>query len=372
MALWIVLGLMTGAAVLLVLWPLARKRGAAGEGGGDVAVYRDQIDEILRDRDRGLIGDREAEAARAEVARRLFAASEREQGRVAADPRTGDRRRRIASVIALVAVPAIALGAYGALGRPDIPDRPLSARLKGPVDTNNIQELVTRVEGELAKNPNDGRGWAVLGPVYMRLERPADAASAYANAIRLLGPSADLEASRGEALMVAADGVITAEARAAFERAANSRPPSPKAVIYLARAAAQDEDTAGALALLKPLLASAGSNSPLAEPLREELQRLAAPPPLPMPTPEQAQTAKTPEERMAMVRGMVDRLAERIEGAGEIGDWLRLVQSRAALGDTDKAKAALTSARERFAADPRSTARLEALALGLGLEGGGA
>lgn len=374
MTLWIVLALMTGAAVLLVLWPLARQRVAATEGGGDAAVYRDQIDEIWRDRDRGLIGDRDAESARAEVARRLFAASERAERPAAGDPRAADRRRRIAAVIALVAVPGVALGVYGALGRPDAPDRPLSARLNGPVDTGNLQEMVTRVEAELARNPNDGRGWLVLAPVYLRLGRNGDAADAYGAAIRLLGSSAELEANRGEALAADADGVIGPEARAAFERAVKADPLSPKGVIYLARAREQDEDIAGALALLKPLLAHAGAGSPLAEPLRGELQRLAAPPPLAMPTPEQAGAAKTPEERMAMVRGMVDRLAQRVESgdAHEIGEWLRLVQSRAVLGEADKAKAALATARQRFAGDPRAAARLEALALGLGLEGGGA
>jgi cytochrome c-type biogenesis protein CcmH len=48
------------------------------------------------------------------------------------------------------------------------------------------------------------------------------------------------------------------------------------------------------------------------------------------------------------------------------------VKSRTVLGDRDQALAALATARKQFAADPRAAARLEALALGLGLEGRGA
>lgn len=373
MALWIVLALMTGAAALVAMAPLARRRGVADAGAGDVAVYRDQLDEIGRDRARGLIGERESEAARAEVARRLLAASAAASAVGAQDGAAATRRRRIAAVVVLVVLPAVSLGVYGALGRPGMPDRPLAARLQAPVDKNNVAEMVARVEAALEKNPEDARGWSVVGPIYMRLGRYDAAVEAFGNAIRLLGPSGEREANLGEALVAKADGVITDDARRAFERAAASDPPSIKAAVYLARAAAQDGDSAAALKLLKPLYVQAPADSPYLEGLRDELQRLAAPPALPMPSPEEAQVARTAEERMALVRGMVDRLGERLstEG-GDVGEWLKLVRSRTALGDAAKAREALASARAKFAADPQAQTRLDALALGLGLEGRGA
>lgn len=373
MALWIVLALMTGAAALVAIAPLARRRAPADAGAGDVAVYRDQLDELARDRARGLIGDRESEAARAEVARRLLAASAAQEANAAQDSAAAVRRRRIAAAAALVVLPAVSLGVYGALGRPDVPDRPLAARLQAPIDKNNVAEMVARVEAALEKDPNDGRGWSVVGPIYMRLGRYDDAAEAFAQAIRLLGSSGDREANLGEALVAKADGVVTDDARAALERAAASAPPSIKAAVYLARAAAQDGDRAGALNRLKPLYVQAPADSPYLEGLRDEFQRLAAPPALPMPSQEEAQVARTAEERMALVRGMVDRLAERLAAdGGDVGEWLKLVRSRTALGDEAKAREALASARAKFAADPQAQTRLEALALGLGLEGRGA
>ena len=64
MLLWLAFALMTAAAIFAVLWPLSR-RGEAG-GGSEVAVYRDQLDEIARDRAAGLIGEAEGDAARIE------------------------------------------------------------------------------------------------------------------------------------------------------------------------------------------------------------------------------------------------------------------------------------------------------------------
>lgn len=366
MALWLTFALMTGAAVFVVLASLARSRAFAQDGAAaDAAVYRDQLDEISRDRARGLIDEREADGARAEVARRLIATSEVD-GRE--EVRGSLARRRIAAVAALVTIPAVALGGYAALGRPDMPDMPLLARKSDVPEADKLADLASRVEQALAKNPNDGRGWVVVAPVYMRLGRPDDAARAYANAIRLMGSNPDLEANLGEALFAAADGVVTERAREAFERSVQGDEPSLKGSFYLARAAEQDGDLAGAVARLKTMLVKAPADAPYLDALREEFQRIAAVPPMPMLSTEEANT--TPEERPALIRRMVERLGDRLASdGGDLGEWLRLVRARATIGEIDKAREALAAARAKFAGDGRAASRLEALALGLGLEG---
>jgi cytochrome c-type biogenesis protein CcmH len=76
MLFWILLALMTGAAIFAVLWPLSRRHSnPLSSSAADVTVYRDQLAEIANDRARGLIGERETEAARIEIARRLIGAS---------------------------------------------------------------------------------------------------------------------------------------------------------------------------------------------------------------------------------------------------------------------------------------------------------
>src|SRR3954468_8215684 len=135
MALWLLFGLMTAAAIFAVLWPLGRVRGPQG-GGNDVAVYRDQLDEIARDRATGLIGDAEAEAARVEDSRRLIAAADT----VLADssvPR-GTLHRRLAALTALLAVPLAAAGLYRALGSPELPGQPLASRETTPLQDRSL------------------------------------------------------------------------------------------------------------------------------------------------------------------------------------------------------------------------------------------
>src|SRR5215208_379849 len=126
MTLWFVLALMTAAAILAVLWPLLR-RDRAVRSGSDVAVYRDQLEEIQRDRTAGRIGDNEAEAAQVEVSRRLLAAADAEAAQ-SAPTGLAARRRRAVAVAALVALPLGAASIYLALGSPSLPDQPLAAR----------------------------------------------------------------------------------------------------------------------------------------------------------------------------------------------------------------------------------------------------
>src|SRR5882757_4836961 len=90
MMFWFVMALMTAAAIFAVLWPLARRTPL--RSGSDVAVYRDQLDEIERDRGAGLIAEREAEAARIEVSRRLLAAADTVPPPLPQDSMTGRRR----------------------------------------------------------------------------------------------------------------------------------------------------------------------------------------------------------------------------------------------------------------------------------------
>ena len=221
MTLWFVLALMTAAAVFAVLWPLARSR-REHRSGSDVAVYRDQLDEIRRDRAAGLIGENEAQAAEVEVSRRLIAAADAEAAQPKAAPAaTLTLRRRIVAVAALVVLPLGALAAYLMLGSPSLPGQPLAARMTA--EDRTLDNLVAKVEARLAQNPNEGRGWEVIAPIYLRLGRFDDAVKARRNALNLLGSTPDRWADLGEALVAAASGVVTAEAKKAFELCRRAR-----------------------------------------------------------------------------------------------------------------------------------------------------
>lgn len=365
MTLWFVLALMTVAAVFAVLWPLARQRPRVS--GSDVAVYRDQLEEVERDRVAGLMAPPEAEAARVEVARRLIAAAD--AGEAPFD--LSLRRRRAVAVIALLVLPLVALSFYLTLGSPQLPGSPLSARVAVPLQERSIESMVAQVEAHLDKNPEDGRGWEILAPVYLRAGRLDDAVKAQQNALRILGATPSREADLGEALTAAANGIVTADAKAAFERAA-ADPGEEKAQYFLGLAAEQDGKTSEAMSIWRKQLDRAAPDAPWRPLIEQSLARLDPKAVTSGPTLDDIASAESlsASQKSEMVAGMVARLAARLkENASDFDGWLRLARAYIVLGERDKARAAITDARNAFAGDNEKQRRIDDAARNLGIGG---
>jgi cytochrome c-type biogenesis protein CcmH len=207
----------------------------------------------------------------------------------------------------------------------------------------------------------------------MRLGRFDDAVKARRNVLRLLGPTAERETDLGEALTGAANGVITAEARAAFERALKLEPSDMRARFFMGHAAQQDGRSKEAAEIWRKLLAEAPPDAPWTGIVREALARVDPSAPAPRgPSAEDIAAAADlpPEQRAAMVRGMVEGLAERLKRDGsDVEGWLRLVRAYMVMGEKDKALAAASDARRALAGDPEKLRRVNDLVKGLGLEG---
>jgi cytochrome c-type biogenesis protein CcmH len=384
MTLWLILALMTAAALGAVVWPLVRARGMTA-GGSDLAVYRDQLEEIERDRSERRIEGEEAEAARVEVSRRLLAAANAENAREPVASHAGGRRfAALAAVAALVPVLAAAL--YGVLGSPALPGQPLASRAPAgneDLEKSPIAQLVTRVEAHLDENPDDGRGWEVIAPVYMKLERYDDAAKARRRAIALLGETSMRQVDLGEAVTAAANGVIGDEAKAAFERAVALDADNYKAQFYLGLAAEQDGKAEDAARIWQALIARSPADAPWLPVVRQSLARIdpkaaeaaqaapasagpaatsaAAQAPGPKPDDVAAASEMTEEQRGQMIRGMVDRLASRLhENGTDLDGWLRLLRAYKVLGENAKAKAAVVEARAALNSEPDKLRRLDA------------
>lgn len=382
MVLWLIFAVMTTAAVFAVVWPLGRKPSTGG--GSDRLVYQDQLAEIDRDRAAGLIGEPEAESARVEISRRLLAAADAEAPAATAPASSALWRRRAAALAAIVVVPAVALGCYLRLGSPDVPDQPAFARSNGVPGRQSIESLVSQVEAHLASNPNDGAGWEILAPVYLRMGRADDAVAAWRKAIALNGDSPARESAFGEALVAAANGVVTDEAKQTFQKAVAGDPHDAKAGYYLGLADEQDGNGAAAAGKWRALLAQAPPDAPWAGFVREALARVTAAPtaetgpevsaaaPTAGPTANgvSAADAMSEPQRTEMIRGMVQRLADRLHADGnDVEGWLRLVRSYAVLGDRDKAKDAAADAKRALSGHPDEIERIDDLVKNLGLAG---
>jgi cytochrome c-type biogenesis protein CcmH len=373
MILWVIFALMTAAAIFAVVWPLGRASRASA-GGSDLAVYKDQLKEIDSDRACGLIGEAEAEAARLEISRRLLAAADAPSGAsTAATGSLRSERRRVAAVAALAVLTLGPLGFYIALGSPNIPGEPAFARVTTPKGHESIASLVSQVEAHLATSPNDGAGWEVLAPVYTWLGRFDDAVQARKKALLLNGPTATREADLGEAETAAANGVVTAEAKAAFERAVASDPKEAKARYFLGLAAEQDGMNDEAASIWRSMLAEAPTGAPWVAFVRQALARVSGGPVAtvePSTADISAVANMSEDARRDTIRGMVARLADRLhDNGGDVEGWLRLVRAYVVLGDRTKAKDAAADAKRALGERPDDVRRIDDLVKGLGLEG---
>jgi len=372
MLLWILFAVMTAAVLAAVLAPLARAAGGGDErGAASVAVYRNQLEEVEADCARGVIDAGEAAATRLEISRRLLA----EAGAPAAAPVPG-RRHNTTALAAAVLVPVISIGLYLVFGSPGMPGFPAAQRQQMALNDAGIADLVARVEARLRQQPGDGEGWEVVAPVYFKLGRYRDAANAYSRAMQLNGASVKLLAGFADASMLANDGVVTEEARGAYDKILKLEPDRIEARFWLAMAKEQDGKLGDAAAEYRALLAVAPSAAPwraaVSERLEDVTRRLASvgTPANPGPTAADVAAAQalSPDERSRMIAGMVDGLAQRLKQNGnDLAGWRRLLNAYVVLDRKNDAREALAEARRNFAGDERALAELSALAASLGL-----
>ena len=380
MFLWIAFAFLTAAVLAAVLAPLARAARRddpldAPENGA-VAVYRDQLQEIAADQSRGVLSGGEAEAAKLEVSRRLLASAARAEPQASPSRVPQESRHATIAFATAVAIPVLTLGLYLAHGSPAMPSNPFAARMDAAVEQAALANVIAQVEARLRKDPEQGKGWEAVAPVYLKLGRFRDAANAYANAARLNGDSVPLLAGRAESAMLESDGIVTEEARVAYEKILQLEPGRIEPRFWLAMAKEQDGKLAEALAAYKALLADAAVDASYRPPLMMRVQEVTAriaaiqgnAPPGPTPADMAAAAKLDPEQRSQMIAQMVDGLAQRLKSNGrDLPGWLRLVNAYAVLDRKDDARAALAEARRNFDGDAGALAELSKVATTLGL-----
>jgi cytochrome c-type biogenesis protein CcmH len=379
---WVILAALTAIVLFILLRPLLVASGTArAPEAFDAAVYRDQLGEIDSDRARGLIGEEEANAARLEVARRLLAADSKAHHSPLS--KSDDVKAKAAMLTVALALPLLSLGLYLVYGSPRLPDQPLAARLEDPASEQNLGALVARVEARLRAHPEEGEGWDVIAPVYLNWRRYNEAADAYAQAIRLLGESPKRLSGRGQALVLANNGVVTEEAKAALERAAALDQTLIEPRILLAIAKEQDGRFADAIADWRALLAKADANASWRAMVETRIAAAEAQLAGKSATgvdkalgevgPSAADIAAaqdmSPGERQAMIERMVEGLANRLDHDGDdLPGWLKLVRAYSVLDRKNEALKALERARSQFSNNTQALEQLDQLAEELGLK----
>ncbi|MEA2847575.1 MAG: cytochrome c-type biosis protein CcmH [Rhodospirillaceae bacterium] len=317
------LALLTTVTVGVLLIPLLRaKQESSGRLEGELAIYRDQLAEIERERAAGTLPGNEAAAARIEVERRILAAGDHPPPAAHAD---ATLHKLLPPALALI-IPLLALGLYLQVGRPGLPAAPFIAGKQQPAATDeplSLEKLLATARARLANQPDD-----------------PDALSAL-----------------GEALTLEANGTVTQPAVDAFNKALalsrqEGQPDDPRALYYLGLHEAQSGDSRAALARWRDLLAKSPPNAPFLPMLRAEIERVAKAagldvPAMPQPSREQqeAMAAMTPEQRQQAIRGMVEGLAAKLkENPQDRAGWLRLANAWKVLGENANAADAYAKA----------------------------
>ncbi|HIJ63256.1 MAG TPA: c-type cytochrome biogenesis protein CcmI [Rhodospirillaceae bacterium] len=402
MTLWIIFTALTLAVLALLILPLLRRPAAAPPRVDyDMVVYRDQLAELERDQERGLLTNDQVEAARTEILRRMLAAEDAEPPAGAGSLLAGDRRLRlITAALIIILVPLSAFGIYAKLGAPTMPDQPFAARGADP--EFRMVQMAERLAADLTRQP-EADGFVTLAETYFQLRRYPESVDAFRQAMAMGVIDSQILASMAEAMVMSNDGMVTPEARQAFQQVLTLDKEDARARFYLGLAKAQIGKNAEAVSIWRDLEKGSPAEAPWLPMLREHIQEYAkaggfdpakidpvppipagpptakgpnphagvpgAPPVAPeeaaqsgMPSGEAAAAvlAQSPEERLKTIRSMVAGLAARLEQSPEDFDgWMRLARAYKVLGEPDKSVAA---ARHAVSLKPREVEPKLALA----------
>jgi cytochrome c-type biogenesis protein CcmH len=379
MILWFIFGVLTFAVMVLLLLPLLSKSVSAPQRSDyDIVIYRDQLAEVDMDVERLLLSSEQAEAARAEIYRRMFQTEDDEKVGAGSTPMTtsSPHSKLVLAIIVVIFLPLGSLGVYTFLGSPELPGKPYAQRKDDPDFIMGTE--AEQLAGQLEKSP-DAQGYKHLADTYFMMRSYDQAAEAYRKVIDLNGGDANVWSELGEAIAMSHDGLVVPEAHVAFIKAYLLNSQDMRSRFYLGLLETQINEPRRAVAIWKDLQKDGPVDAPWMPMLKEHIEGLAKeagfdPTSVPRASPstksphdlmpsinEQltepvgpssvdpeaaaAVLAMKPEAQNAMIHKMVDRLATEMQNNPNDRDgWLRLAKAYRALGENDKADAAESKA----------------------------
>lgn len=352
---WIVAGLLTLAAAVVLAAPLFDTRKFKSEDAFAMEVYRDQLAELSRDELRGLLPPDQARAAQTEIERRILALDEGKRFQPARPP-----SHRLTLAMAVI-LPLAGFGFYLMLGSPQLPAQSAMERLAQ--ERQRTSPEIQALEAKVAAAPSGPQGWIDLARAYADVERAKDAADSFAKAMALGRNEPDLLRQYAHAAILAQQGRVASDAQMALRRVLAVDPTDSTARFFLGLAKAQNDDVEGALtdwlALERELAPAAPLRAMVAQNIdKAALQLGKDPATLPGrfdaagtggsgPTADELAAAAqmSPEERQAFIESMVERLAAKMEDDPQnLEGWIKLANAYGVLEKRDEARAAWAEA----------------------------
>jgi len=353
---WIIAGVLTLAAAVVLAVPLFDTRKFKSEDAFALEVYRDQLAELTRDEQRGLLTPEQARAAQIEIERRILALDEGKKFQPARPP-----SHHLTLAMAVI-LPLAGFGLYLMLGSPHLPSQSAMDRLAE--ERSRTSPEVQALEAKVGQSPSDAQSWIDLGRAYGDVERAKDAKDAFAKAMALGRKEPDLLRQFAHAAILSEGGRVTTDAQSALQHVLSADPGDPTSRFFLALAKAQNQDVEGALADWLTLERQLPPQAPLRQLLSENIDKAARqlgkdPAKLPGraggsapagPNAEDMAAAEqmTPEQRQAFIESMVERLAAKMKEEPEnLDGWIRLANAYGVLEKREQARAAWAEAAKR-------------------------
>jgi cytochrome c-type biogenesis protein CcmH len=386
MMLWALFAILCLAVIAILIAPLLKGAAEARPRVDyDIVVYRSQLAEIDSEVAEGLLTAEQAEAARAEVHRRMLAAEDAELQMPLQPVARANRYVRIGAIVAIALVIPVGGGAlYAALGSPSLPGKPYLWRIHNDPEFGAAASADGLV-AQLQANPT-AEGYEQLGRTYFAARQYEQAAGAYRHAIDLGANAAVTWSEFGEALVMTSGGSVPPEAMTAFSKAIAIEPRSERSRFYLGLAEAQIGNAREAVAIWRDLEKTSPPDAPWLPMLREHIGAFAkqggfdpaSVPPSPpnlkaiatalaamtkaihlnagvqpssgtVPTTPPAAAAPPPDASAAAadmsrdptIRAMVQGLADRMAKApNDVNGWQRLAHAYVVMGELGKARQA--------------------------------
>jgi cytochrome c-type biogenesis protein CcmH len=240
-------------------------------------------------------------------------------------------------------------------------------------------ELIGKLRIAVADNPDDPQGQRLLARNEAGLGNYSAAAETQRKLIALLGADATATdyATLADIYVLATAGYVSPEAEAALKAALERDPSNGTARFYTGLMWAQTGRPDLAFGFWRSLLEDGPEEAPWIAPIRAQIDLVAraagveyTPPAVTGPDAADIAAASemSTEDRQAMIRNMVEGLAERLatEG-GPAEDWARLISSLTVLGEAERARAIWTDAQGVFAGHPDELEKVHAAAVQAGL-----
>ncbi len=247
-------GSVLAVVLLMLILPLLRREQQPPPSDDtrdyDIRIARERLEELRKEHARGELSDEEFEQAKVDLEITLA------QDLEAAEKRTvqakTDHAARATMALLIVLVPAIVATVYLQTGSPDLVDpakrvAAATPQQQSPHAPGSIAELVTELERRMQQNPEDPRGWFLLGRTYMQMNRYDDAVRAFEKLDELLPENPTVLISLADALSMQNGGQVPEKAVQLLDKVLEIEPANVTALWLRGNAAGQRHQDADAL-----------------------------------------------------------------------------------------------------------------------------